>query len=118
MSPAQSAVSAEVLAAVAAALSGHDGAVRLHLRVQPGARRSGLVGVWKQRLRLAVAAPPVDGKANEAVERAVAELCDLPRRDVELVAGISSRDKTVAVAAPLAAVRTALERALAEALPG
>ena len=67
--------------AVAAALSGGDGALRLSLRVQPGAKRSGLVGVWQHRLRLAVAAPPVDGKANEAVERAIAELCEIPRRD-------------------------------------
>ncbi len=106
----------EAARAVATALQGEDGALRLSLRVQPGARRSGFVGVWQERLRLAVAAPPVDGKANEAVERAIAEICDLPRREVQLVAGLASRDKVVAIAGQRADVAAALERALTAAI--
>lgn len=48
-------------------------------------------GVWK----LKIAAPPIDGKANEEVIRFLSKLLDLPRRQIELVRGISSRTKAI-----------------------
>lgn len=66
---------------------------RLHVRVQPGARRTAWTGWFGDLPKLAVAAPPVDGAANEAVVAAVAELLDVPRRSVRLVGGAASRTK-------------------------
>ena len=72
--------------------------MQLALRVQPGAKRSALLarlasGEWK----VAVAAPPVDGRANEAVVEFLSELLGVPRRQLELVRGTSSRSKRIAV---------------------
>ena len=73
--------------------------VKLAVRVQPGARRSGLLerlasGEWK----LAVTAPPEDGRANEAVVELLAELLAVKRHQVSVVRGHSSRQKQVEVA--------------------
>jgi uncharacterized protein (TIGR00251 family) len=73
------------------------GGVVLALHVQPGARRAGLVGEHGGRLKLAVAAPPADGRANEAVLQLVADLLAVPRRAVALVSGAAARDKRVQV---------------------
>jgi len=70
---------------------------RLHLRVQPGARRTAWAGWFGELPKLAVAAPPVDGAANEAVVAAVAELVGVPRRSVRIVGGASARTKRLEV---------------------
>lgn len=70
----------------------------LRLRVSPGARRSEFVGPHGDAWKVRVAAPPEDGRANEAVLKLVAETLDLPRRDVSLVSGRTARDKVVALA--------------------
>ncbi len=70
----------------------------LAVHVQPGARRSAVVGEHGDRLKLAAKAPPVDGRANEAVLALLGEVLDLPRRALTLEAGESSRDKRVRVA--------------------
>lgn len=98
--------------ALAAAISGRDGAVRLAVRVQPGARQAGLRGLHGEAVRVAVAAPAQDGRANEAVVTLVAELCGVPRRAVTIVAGHGSRSKVVEIAAPRQAVIDALQRAV------
>jgi uncharacterized protein len=72
-------------------------AVRLALRVQPKAGRSRVVGAQGAALKVQVAAPPVDGAANEAVVALVAEWLDLPRRDVSIVQGERGRDKVVQI---------------------
>ena len=69
----------------------------LWLRVQPRARRSAVVGLLGEELKVAVKAPPVDGAANEAVVAFVAELAGVHRRDVRIVSGQCSRSKRVAV---------------------
>lgn len=90
-------------------LSGRDGEVRLRVRVQPGAKRSGVLGPHGDQLKLAVQAP-VDGKANAAVCALVAELLDLPVRAVLVEAGTGNRDKTLRIDALLATVCAALVR--------
>ena len=72
--------------------------MKLRLRVQPGARRTALLtrmpgGEWK----VAVAAPPVDGRANDAVVELVSELLDVRRSQVSVVRGASARSKVVEV---------------------
>jgi uncharacterized protein len=72
-------------------------AVRLALRVQPGARRCALVGEYGERLKIAVQAPPSDGRANEALLDYLASCLNLRRGALRVVAGAASRDKSVLV---------------------
>ena len=87
--------------APAAWLEASQGAWLLSLRVQPGARRTEPQGIADGRLRLRLAAPPVEGKANEALLRWVAQRLGLRQRDVELVSGQASRNKRLRVDCPL-----------------
>jgi uncharacterized protein len=70
-------------------------ATRLQLRVSPGAARSAVVGRHGTAWKVRVAAPPEDGKANAAVVRLLAAALEVDARDVEIVSGHASRDKTV-----------------------
>jgi uncharacterized protein (TIGR00251 family) len=74
--------------------------------IQPGARTSEVGGWHGDRLRIRIQAHPVDGKANEALVRFVAALCDLPRRAVLLERGETDRRKTLRLRG-LAALPTA-----------
>ena len=65
----------------------------LRTRVQPRASRSRVEGIEAGRLRLRVAAPPVEGSANRAVLELLAELLDLPRSRIVLERGDHSRNK-------------------------
>ena len=68
---------------------------RLTLRVSPGATRPGIVGRHGAGWKVRVAAAPEDGKANAAVIRLLADTVGVPARDVAIVTGHASRDKTV-----------------------
>lgn len=70
----------------------------LRLRVVPGATRTGVVGRYGDAWKVRVSAPPEAGKANDAVLALLANTLDVPRRDLEVTAGHSSRDKVVALA--------------------
>ncbi|HEX9336068.1 MAG TPA: DUF167 domain-containing protein [Pseudonocardiaceae bacterium] len=87
---------------------------RFPIRVRPAARRPTVGGQWDGRLGpaliVAVTAPAVDGKANEAVRRALADALDIPHRDIAIVTGMRSRDKLVAVADPPADLTSRLRR--------
>ena len=67
------------------------------VRVQPRASRTELAGEYGDALKVRLAAPPVDGKANEACRRFLAGLLDVPLAAVEIVGGESSRDKRILV---------------------
>jgi hypothetical protein len=84
-------------------LRSQAGGVRIAVHVQPGARRSAVVGPHGDRLKIALNAPPVDGKANAALRALVAERLGVPLRDVDLVAGETSREKTLEVGGVTAA---------------
>ena len=86
-----------------------DGA-RVTVQVVPRASRTEIVGAYgDDALRLRLAAPPVDGKANRELLRFLAEALGVPARSIELVSGQTGRRKVVRVAglAP-AAVRARL----------
>lgn len=71
--------------------------INLLVHVQPGAKRTRLAGEHGERLKIAVAAPPLDGRANAAVVALLAERLGLPKSALRVAAGEHSRDKRVAV---------------------
>lgn len=84
--------------------------VCLELHVQPGASRTEVAGLHGDRLKLRIAAPPVDGKANDALIGWLAERCGIPQSRVRVVRGVSSRRKSVEIeGVTVEAVRGALE---------
>jgi uncharacterized protein len=71
--------------------------VRFAVRVKPGAKREAVGGSHGDALVVAVTAPPVEGKANDAVRKALAKAFGVRRQDVAIIAGEHSRDKVVEV---------------------
>lgn len=69
----------------------------LEVYVAPRAARSRLAGLHDGRIKVQVAAPPVDGAANAELTRLLAKELELPRSAVELVRGASGRRKTLAI---------------------
>jgi uncharacterized protein (TIGR00251 family) len=72
-------------------------AVRITVRVSPGARRTELAGRYGEGWKVRVAAPPERGRANEALVAHLAELLSVPKAAVRVVAGATSRDKIVEI---------------------
>jgi hypothetical protein len=72
----------------------------LLLHVQPGAKQDALLGEHGGRLRLRVAAPPVDGAANDKLRRLLAEEFGVARGAVSIDSGQGARLKTASVLAP------------------
>jgi uncharacterized protein (TIGR00251 family) len=73
------------------------GTVRFQVRLQPRASRDEIAGVHAGALRVRLHAPPVDNAANEALVAFLAERLDVGRREVRIVAGATSRTKTVEI---------------------
>jgi uncharacterized protein len=92
-------------------VSAAKGGTLLNLRVSPGARRTGIEGPYGGgAIKVRVAAPPVDGKANAEVGRLLATLLGVARSDISVIRGASSRDKTLLVhGLEPAEVRSALD---------
>jgi uncharacterized protein (TIGR00251 family) len=65
--------------------------------VKPRARRNKVVGIREGALHVALTAPPVEGKANEALVRFLAKLLDIRQRQVEIVSGAHSRHKIIRI---------------------
>lgn len=74
-----------------------SGDVLLQLHVQPGARKTEIAGRHGDALKVRLAAPPVDGKANDCLIAFVAERLGVPKAGVELVSGSTSRRKRLRV---------------------
>ena len=84
--------------------------VELDLRVIPRARKTEITGLRDDAIVVRLAAPPVEGAANEALVAFVAEWLDVPRRAVHILSGERSRRKRVAVDGVSADVVRALVR--------
>ena len=70
---------------------------RLTLHIQPGAKKTELAGLYGEALKIRLAAPPVDGKANKALCDFLATVFRVPVRQIEILAGDASRQKRVLV---------------------
>jgi uncharacterized protein len=67
------------------------------VKVHPRAKKNGIAGEVGDALKLALTAPPVEGKANEACTRFLSELFDVPRSSITIAAGETSRLKVIRV---------------------
>lgn len=77
---------------------GEDLVLDCHL--QPGAKRAEFAGQHGERLKIRISAPPVDGKANYALIRFLADAFAVSRQQVSLLSGQSSRQKRVLIKRP------------------
>lgn len=72
-----------------------DGSLLLSVYVQPGASKSEIVGPHNGSLKIRIHSPPVDGKANEALVQFLAKTLGVSKRSVEVIKGLTQRNKTV-----------------------
>ena len=79
-----------------------DGTITLQVHAQPGAKRTEVVGVHGSALKIRLAAPAVEGRANDALIVFLATSFDVPRRNVTLIRGEAGRRKTVRIVSPVA----------------
>jgi hypothetical protein len=80
---------------------GADGSITLTIHAQPGAKHTEVAGVHGDALKIRVASPPVEGRANDELRRFLADAFGVPQRNVTLVRGEASRQKTLRIVAPL-----------------
>lgn len=74
-----------------------DGCITLTLHIQPGAKKTEFAGRHGDALKIRLAAPPVDGKANEALIRFIADTLGLAKSAIHLKSGQTSRRKVLEV---------------------
>jgi uncharacterized protein (TIGR00251 family) len=74
-----------------------EGSCVLRVKVQPGVSKDEIAGEHDGMLKLKIAAPPVDGKANEACRRFLAAVLKVPASAVEIKSGAASRIKVITV---------------------
>ena len=76
-----------------------EGVVTLAVRARPGAKKTGITGTYgdgdNAQLKIAVHAPPLDGRANQALITFLADIFSWPARSIELLSGGSSRSKVI-----------------------
>jgi uncharacterized protein (TIGR00251 family) len=95
------------------AVTEHAEGCVLPVRAQPGARRAGIQGEQAGALKVAVTAPPEEGRANQSLVEVLRKALHVKRSQVELIAGQTSRDKRFLIRG---LTRTELESRLAELL--
>lgn len=88
-----------------------DGDLVLTLHIQPNAKKTEFAGLHGEAMKLRLAAPPVDGKANAALCAFLAGFCKVPKSAVMLISGEASRAKRVRVAGADAEARSRLRAA-------
>jgi len=74
-----------------------SGGITFAVKVQPRARKNAITGTFGDALKLALTAPPIEGKANEAVIDFLADFFDIPRSSITIASGKTSRLKVVHV---------------------
>ncbi len=78
-------------------LTARDNAITFAVRVQPRASQTVIVGELDGALKMRLAAPPVNGAANEELLRWLARFFDVPRAAVEIIAGATAKQKLIRV---------------------
>ena len=67
--------------------------VRIRVHAQPGAKQSRIAGAYGETVKIAVATPPVDGKANKALQKLLAGWLEVAVSSVTLASGMTGREK-------------------------
>ncbi|TMG81929.1 MAG: YggU family protein [Betaproteobacteria bacterium] len=80
--------------------AGAEASIVLEIHAQPGAKRSEVAGVHVDAVRIRIAAPAIEGKANAALLAFLAEIFGVPRKNVTLIRGAHGRRKTVRIEDP------------------
>lgn len=75
----------------------HGEDVLIDVAVVPKASRTRILNVYDSRLKIQLAAPPVEGQANDALVRFLADTLDMPRVQIEIVGGAANKRKTVRI---------------------
>lgn len=75
-------------------------ALFLRCHLQPKASNSEFAGLFNDRLKIRIAAPPVDGKANTMLVRFLSDQFSVPRSHIEITRGQNNREKTVKILSP------------------
>lgn len=78
-------------------ISESSAGIKISLYVIPNAPRSQIVGEYNSQLKIKIKAPPVDGKANQAIIEFFSELFEIPQKDLEILKGDKSKSKTLLV---------------------
>ncbi|QYJ79798.1 DUF167 family protein YggU [Shewanella acanthi] len=82
------------------AVNWQQGDLLLNLYIQPKASRDQIVGLHGEELKLAITAPPVDGKANAHLSKYLAKAFKVPKSDVLILKGELGRHKQIKILAP------------------
>ena len=80
------------------------------LYIQPGASKTAIRGLFQDRLKLSVQAPPVEGAANEAVIRYLSDILDISRKSIHLIGGETSCQKNFWIEADPELVKLVLNK--------
>jgi uncharacterized protein len=95
----------------------HSNGCTLATRAQPGAKKTAITGIYGEgdqaTLKIAVHAPPIEGRANEALIEFLAAVFALPKSSIQLLSGAGSRSKVFLLKGlPATTARTALDKAI------
>lgn len=71
--------------------------MKLLVKIIPNAKNTEVVGWEGQTLKIRLSAPPIEGKANKELLKFMAELCDCAPSEIEIVKGLSGKQKTLDV---------------------
>ncbi|MCK8043582.1 DUF167 family protein YggU [Shewanella sp. 1CM18E] len=77
-----------------------QGNLLLQLYIQPKASRDQIVGLHGEEIKIAITAPPVDGKANAHLTKYLSKAFKVPKGDIEILKGQMGRHKQVKIVAP------------------
>ena len=91
-------------------LSPYEGSCLLHILLVPNAKENKIYGLFNERLKLYISAPAVDGKANKALIKYLADLFNLKKNQISLIQGEKSHQKTVRLDAPIDHICTCLSQ--------
>lgn len=71
--------------------------IRLTVQITPNAKKTEVVGLFDGALKLRIHAQPIEGKANEALIRFLADVLSVPRNTVSITHGLASKHKTIEI---------------------